>query len=130
MGIADHRYVSLTTFRRTGEGVATPVWLAPMGDGRAGFTTAGDSGKVKRIRNGARVTLRPCDVRGRVPDGAEQVTGRAEVVVGGEVFHEVERAMKAAYGWQFAITHTGSRLKHLVRLGPPADCAVVIALDE
>ena len=59
MTIADSRYVSFTTFRRTGEAVATPVWMAPMPDGRLTFTTTGDAGKVKRLAHTARVLLRP-----------------------------------------------------------------------
>ena len=56
--IAAARYVSLVTFNRNGDEVATAVWIAPMSGGRAGFTTAADSGKVKRLRNNPAVTLR------------------------------------------------------------------------
>jgi uncharacterized protein len=37
-------YVSLTTFRRTGVPVSTPVWAAPKGDTLVVWTRA-DSGK-------------------------------------------------------------------------------------
>ena len=37
-------YVSLTTFRRTGVPVSTPVWAAPDGDTRVVWTRT-DSGK-------------------------------------------------------------------------------------
>src|SRR5215475_405959 len=61
---AEH-YVSLTTFRRDGTAVPTPVWLA--GDGTALYVwTPTRSGKVKRIRRRPEVTLAACDARGRV----------------------------------------------------------------
>ena len=46
-------YLSLATFRRDGREVATPVWFAE-GDGAVWVFTAGDSGKVKRLRNSPR----------------------------------------------------------------------------
>ena len=53
---ADHplaaaKYVLLTTFRRTGAPVATPVWLAPSLDDPELFTviTVDDTGKTKRL---------------------------------------------------------------------------------
>ena len=56
-------YVSLTTFRRTGAPVPTPVWAAPDGDSLVVWTRA-DSGKVKRLRHTSRVTVAPSDIRG------------------------------------------------------------------
>lgn len=59
------KYVSLTTYRADGTGVATPVWLAREGDAIVIITKAG-SGKIKRLRHDPRVSLAPCDARGRV----------------------------------------------------------------
>ena len=74
-------YVSLTTFRRTGIPVSTPVWAAPDGDTLVVWTRA-DSGKVKRLRHTPRVTVAPCDVRGRVHgpavDGVAQFVPRED----------------------------------------------------
>jgi PPOX class probable F420-dependent enzyme len=56
-------YVNLASFRRDGREVRTPVWIAPDGERLVVYTNAG-SGKVKRIRNGGRVRLAPCDMRG------------------------------------------------------------------
>lgn len=126
MTVADAKYASFTTYRRNGDAVPTAVWITPMAGGRAGFTTAADSGKVKRLRNNPAVTLRACDARGRVADGAEEVTGTAEVVVGGTGFEEVRKAMNGKYGVQFAVVHFGGKIKKLVGLGEPANCAIVI----
>ena len=63
--LGHERFVSLTTFRRNGEGVATPVWVARDGDALVVITPEG-TGKLRRLRRDDRVTLRPCDRRGRV----------------------------------------------------------------
>jgi PPOX class probable F420-dependent enzyme len=65
VALPDAEYVSLTTFRRSGAAVATPVWAAPDGGTLVVWTRA-DSGKVKRLRHTARVLVAPCDVRGRL----------------------------------------------------------------
>lgn len=72
------KYLLLTTFRRDGRAVPTPVWVVPDGDDALGAWTAADSGKVKRIRNRQDVLLSACDVRGK-PSG-DQVAGRAEIL--------------------------------------------------
>jgi hypothetical protein len=76
--LADRRFVSLTTFRRTGAPVATAVWIARDGDALVVTTPAG-SGKVKRLRHDSRVELRPCSRRGKVADDAVPVPGVAVV---------------------------------------------------
>lgn len=63
--IHGQRYVSLTTFRKTGVGVPTPLWFAEE-SGRLYFMTRSDSGKYKRIRNNMGVRVAPCTMRGRV----------------------------------------------------------------
>ena len=58
------RYLSITSFRRDGSGVSTPVWFATDGD-RLLVMTAATSGKVKRIRRNPFVTIAPCSARGK-----------------------------------------------------------------
>lgn len=67
------KYVSLTTFRRDGTPVPTPVWIARDG-GRLLVITGAASGKVKRLRHTARVVVAPCDMRGRVTGSAFDAT--------------------------------------------------------
>lgn len=64
----------LTTFRRSGQEVATPVSIAVDAD-RIYFVTAVDSGKAKRLANNDAVTLAPCTTGGTVTGPA--ITGRA-----------------------------------------------------
>ena len=99
-------YVSLTTFRRTGQPVPTPVWAAPDGEDLVVWTRA-DSGKVKRLRHTARVTVAPCDVRGRPKGPAVEATA-------GFVDHadrpQALAALRRAYGWRFQAGYLASRL--------------------
>ena len=68
------KYLSLTTFKKDGSAVATPVWLARDGDVLRVITES-ESGKAKRIRNGGRVLVAPCDMRGKI--SGEQVEATA-----------------------------------------------------
>ena len=108
------RYISLTTFRRSGDPVATPVWAAPHGSSLVVWTRA-DSGKVKRLRHTARVTVAPCDVRGRLRGPAVEATA-------GFVDPSDRPAALAAltrrYGWQFRLLHWPAQLR--ARLTRPA----------
>jgi len=63
--IQGQKYVSLTTFRKTGVGVPTPVWFGEQ-DGKLYVMTRGDMGKSKRIRNNPQVKIAPCTIRGKV----------------------------------------------------------------
>lgn len=63
--IANHKYISLTTFRKSGVGVATPVWFGER-DGKLYVMTRSDSGKYKRLRNNPAVRIAPCNIRGKV----------------------------------------------------------------
>ena len=53
-----YRYLSLATYRASGAQVATPVWFAEV-DGTLYVFTAGDSGKVKRLRRSSRARIPP-----------------------------------------------------------------------
>jgi PPOX class probable F420-dependent enzyme len=99
-------YVSLTTFRRTGVPVSTPVWAAPDGDTLVVWTRA-DSGKVKRHRHTSRVTVAPCDFRGRVEGPA--VDGAAGFVSPSE-WPAALTALRRAYGWKFQLGYVTSRV--------------------
>lgn len=59
-----HKYILLTTYRKNGDAVPTPVWFAAE-HGKLYVMTIGNAGKVKRIRNQARVTLTPCAQNGK-----------------------------------------------------------------
>ncbi len=91
-----NRYVSLTTFRRTGAPVSSPVWIARDADELV-VVTVDPSGKLKRLAHTARVELRPCDIRGRVPEGAPTYAGTAVVDRSPEGVAAVKRAIGRKY---------------------------------
>jgi PPOX class probable F420-dependent enzyme len=90
------RYVSLTTFRRNGDPVATPVWTVRHEEGWA-CTTGATSGKVARLRHTDRIEVAPCDVRGRVADGAPRYSGTARVVEDPAEYRRVRSAVVRRY---------------------------------
>ncbi|MBP2477298.1 PPOX class probable F420-dependent enzyme [Crossiella equi] len=57
------KYILLTTFRKDGTPVATPVWVVADEDALYAWSNA-TAGKVKRLRHTSRVTVAPCTVRG------------------------------------------------------------------
>ncbi|MDX3073812.1 PPOX class F420-dependent oxidoreductase [Streptomyces sp. NPDC088354] len=105
--LAAGKYLLVTTYRRDGRSVPTPVWVVRDGDA-LGAWTAADSGKVKRIRNRADVLVGPCDVRGR-PTG-DQMPARAEILEARD--SERYRSLVARkYGLMGRLTLFGSRLR-------------------
>ena len=107
-----HRYLSLATFRRTGAEVRTPVWFAAV-DGKLYFFTAGDSGKVKRLRHSSRARVAPSDMRGGIRGAWWD--GTARVVTEPRVIERAHAAMRAKYGWQVRLGDLLSRLTGRIR---------------
>jgi uncharacterized protein len=119
------RYVSMTTFRRDGSPVATPVWVV----GHAGLLyvwTGGETGKVKRIRRNPRVTMAPCTFRGRVTGPA--VAARAQIVRAADR-PDVWPVFLAKYGLQLrALTWTERARVWLPRREPAQDGHIYLEL--
>ncbi|MEV0327037.1 PPOX class F420-dependent enzyme [Micromonospora echinospora] len=105
--LAAEKYVLLTTFRRDGRAVPTPVWAVRDGDALAIWTVA-DSGKVKRIRREPTVTVAPCDVRGR-PHGPA-IKGYATLCPPAET-RRIRSLLKQKYRLLGRLTLLGSRLR-------------------
>jgi hypothetical protein len=99
--LAKSRYVSLTTFRRDGTPVATPVWVAQQGD-ELRVRTGRSSGKAKRLRHDSRVLLAPCDMRGRVTGDVVEGTGRLQDDADTAVTLEL---IRRRYGLQARLLH-------------------------
>lgn len=107
--LGDQRFVSLTTFRRNGERISTPVWIARDGNALV-VTTPAASGKVKRLRNNQRVELRPCSRTGRVKDGTEPVSGHAEILKDEAARERTTRIIRRKYGVDYRIVMSIERL--------------------
>jgi len=100
-------YINLATFRRNGETVETPVWFAAR-DGKLYVFTESRAGKVKRLRNDARVRIAPCGVRGKLK-GA-WIEGTARRIDDPELVRGAYEALSGKYTWQMRMTDFISRL--------------------
>ena len=123
MAISDEKYVLLTTFRKSGAAVATPVWIVGLPDGNAGFTTEPDVGKVKRIRNTSRVTLQACGMRGEVKSGSEVVEATATVKIGA-VAEAIHKAIREKYPVVVSLMAVPAFFRKLIRRKPATECAI------
>ncbi|MFB7257741.1 PPOX class F420-dependent oxidoreductase [Streptomyces nojiriensis] len=117
------RYVSLTTFRKDGTPVATPVWAVADG-GELYVWTRSDSWKVKRIRNNGRVTVTACDMRGRVAEGAQTREGEARLLDEAGL-RRVRKLMSRKYTWQFWVVDVPAAL---ARRGKRPHTAIAVKL--
>ncbi|MFF6880682.1 MULTISPECIES: PPOX class F420-dependent oxidoreductase [unclassified Streptomyces] len=101
------KYLLVTSYRRNGTPVATPVWV--VRDAEAlGVWTPADSWKVKRIRNRADVLVGPCDLRGN-PTG-DQVPATAEICDAATTAR-YRKLIARKYGLTGRLTLFGSRLR-------------------
>lgn len=118
-------FVSLTTFKRSGEAVATPMWVVADGE-RLAFWTPSESWKVKRARRDPRVTVVPCSRLGKVAPGAEPVGGRATVVEDDGEVRRVRAAVQAKYGLGFTVI---TLVERLLRRGAAQRTVLLVDLD-
>ena len=73
------KYVNLSAQKKDGSLVNTPVWFAQDGDKNDFYIfSAGEAGKVKRIRNFPSVKVAICDVRGNLQ--GEWISAQAELI--------------------------------------------------
>jgi uncharacterized protein len=91
--IHEQKYISLTTFRKNGAAVNTPVWFAEKDD-KLYVQTRNDSGKYKRIRNDPRVKIAPCTMRGKVT--GPEFAGKASILPGGQ-WKQAKEAVNSKY---------------------------------
>ena len=100
-------YVLVTSFRKDGRAVGTPVWVVGDGDAIA-IWTVHDSGKVKRIRRDGSVRVGPCDVRGRLT--GPEVPGQA-TILDAPGSAQVKELLRQKYGVWGRITLWGSKIR-------------------
>lgn len=104
-GFAGQKYLNLETFKKSGQGVKTPVWFAAdssarldSSDAKLYVYTIGVSGKVKRIRNNSDVRIAPCNMRGDVQ--GDWVPARAEIVSGPEAARGMQLLNQKYLPWK------------------------------
>jgi PPOX class probable F420-dependent enzyme len=106
------QYVALTTYRRDGRAVVTPVWAAER-DGRLLIFSNPTAGKVKRIRNSSRAHVAPCTWNGTLT--GTQLPARARILAASER-DEMWRALVAKYGIPALAFRLYDRIRGLLRL--------------
>lgn len=115
-------YVLLTTFRRDGTPVPTPVWAGRDGEDLIVWTRT-DAGKVKRIRNNATVELAECDIRGNARGPVVQGSARILDLEGTERGRSL---LKRKYGLSGRLVIGSSKLFR----GNTASLCMAITLDS
>ena len=89
-----HKFANLTTLRKNGQEVTTPVWFVKDGENIDVVTTQ-STGKVKRLHNNPAARIGPSNQRGK-PLGAQiAVVGR---LLGESENAPVLQALNAKYG--------------------------------
>jgi PPOX class probable F420-dependent enzyme len=112
--LGDEQFLSLTTFRKSGERVSSAMWVARDGDALIMFTPE-SSGKVKRLRNSPRVELRPCNRMGRMKEGVEPVAGIAEVLTDEDTLERATGMIRRKYGLMYQVIMA---IERLIKSGP------------
>lgn len=109
--LAAGKYISLTTFKKDGTPVATPVWLAREGD-HLYVITDPNSWKAKRLRNSDRAEVAPCDMRGNVSGPA---TPARATLLDEAGTARVNGLINAKYGLMAKLFGLQETLKRLLR---------------
>jgi PPOX class probable F420-dependent enzyme len=100
-------YVSLETYKQSGQAVPTPVWFC-IDRGRLYVSTPQHTGKVKRLHNNPEVRLALCSSTGKLK--GPWVSARAHFVDGPEAAN-ADRMLKRKYGMQRLILDLVSKLR-------------------
>src|SRR5439155_13620911 len=107
------RTALLTTYKRNGTPVATPLTIAVEGE-RAFIRTYDRAWKAKRLRNNPSVLVAPSTVRGK-PRG-EAIAARARLLDGDEAAHAaraIARRQRILQGVLVPLLHRAARYRTL-----------------
>lgn len=103
----NYRYVLLGTVKKNGSYVDTPVWFAKK-DNIVYMFSAGNAGKVKRLKNFSEARLAPCTVSGKAL--GDFVSASATLLNDEADIREAHRQLVKKYGWQMRLLDIGARL--------------------
>ena len=117
--LAGEPYISLTTFKRDGTAVSTPVWVAGDG-GRLLVHSAASTWKVKRIRRDSHVRVAPCGATGKIH--GEALEGEAAILGDTALVEELE-ARK--YGLMYRLIHLLGVVSRTLRRQPVPDSVTI-----
>lgn len=121
------RYLSLTSFKRDGTGVATPLWGVSDGSRLFAFTDL-NSAKVKRIRRNPRVLVASCWVNGKLRH--PPVSAHAEVLTADSDLERVQKLLvgryKLSYRAVMLLYRLGRRLRGKQSVADGAALAITV----
>jgi uncharacterized protein len=106
------RFLSLTSFRRDGTGVATPVWFGSDGTRLFAFTDL-HSAKVRRVRRNPHVLVAPCRVNGKLR--SEPVSARVDVLTDRADLERVKQVLTRCHPVSYRLVILFYRLGHRLR---------------
>ncbi len=110
--LVDQQYISLVTFKRNGDRVATALWFAADKGKLLAYTNL-DSGKVKRIRNNAQVEVAPCTMKGE-PTGP-YVAGTVSLLDVSQSSY-VHGLLNKKYSWKKRLMEAAATIPHVLRI--------------
>jgi PPOX class probable F420-dependent enzyme/deazaflavin-dependent oxidoreductase (nitroreductase family) len=119
------RYLSVTSFKRDGRGIATPVWFVSDGSRLFAFTDL-HSPKVWRIRRNPQVLVAPCRVNGKLR--REAVWARAEVLTEAADLDRVHDLLVERYKVSYRLVMFAYRLGRRLRGRPSVADGAVLAI--
>jgi uncharacterized protein len=110
------KYVSLVTFRSSGERVPTAVWFAKFSDLANTFCviTETNAGKVRRIRQNPKIEIQVCDIKGNVAASTKTYFGIARLALGSEAV-AVRKAIAKRYGITYKIFSIYNAISSLLK---------------
>jgi hypothetical protein len=121
------RYLSVTSFKRDGTGVATPVWSVSDGERLFALTDL-HSAKVRRMRRNAHVLIASCRPDGKLR--GEQLSARVEVLTTTPELERVQRLLieryKISYRLVMLVYRLGRRLRGQRSVAEGAALAITV----
>ena len=125
--VVGQKYISLTTFRKTGAAVVTPVWFTELA-GTLYIYTDATAGKVKRIRNNPQVQFAACTLRGVVT--GPTIPGSARIVTDREEIASAETAINKKYRVERRLLRLAYQIMDLFRRKQPEAGIVYLAITD
>jgi PPOX class probable F420-dependent enzyme len=120
------RYLSVTSFRRNGVGVATPVWFVSDGTRLFALTDA-HSAKVRRIRRDPQVLVAPCRANGKLLR-REPLVADAEVLTAPADLDRVQALLLDRYKISYRVVMFFYRLGRRLRGQPGVADGAALAI--
>jgi PPOX class probable F420-dependent enzyme len=122
--LVNERYIKLTTYKRDGTQVSTPVWVVSDDGKRLLVWTGSNTWKAKRLRRDPRVLVAASDARGNAK--GEALPGTARFVDEGGL---VIRLLVEKYGWQKRGLDAFNNLMRRLQRRPRAPSVYIAIVD-